>query len=125
MPQGLSHGCWWEPTLLSGIAEHFNIVSEETFGPIAIIQTAIDYKDAVRLANHGPHGLLASMLTKNQIALDYFKSHIEAGILKLTPLPLAIQPDLPFGGWKASRQGPPEHGQWDQQFYTRPQAIYE
>ena len=79
----------------------------------------------MRLANNVPHGLLAAILTNNQDALAYFKAHIEAGILKITSKPLAIQPELPFGGWKASRQGPPEHGSWDQLFYTRVQTIYE
>ena len=101
------------------------MVSEETFGPVAVIQTAKNIEDAVRLANKVPHGLLAAILTNNEAALAYFKSHIEAGILKLSAKPLAIQPELPFGGWKASRQGPPEHGPWDQLFYTRVQTIYE
>ena len=124
-PLELSQGCWWEPTLLADVSEHFKIVCEETFGPVAVIQTAKNIEDAVRLANNVPHGLLAAILTNNQDALAYFKAHIEAGILKITSKPLAIQPELPFGGWKASRQGPPEHGSWDQLFYTRVQTIYE
>ena len=30
----------------------------------------------------------------------------------------------PFIGWKASGYGPPEHGRWNRDFYTRAQAIY-
>lgn len=125
MPHEFCQGCWWEPTLLADVLEYFKIVQEETFGPVAVIQTAKNIEDAVRLANNVPHGLLAGILTNDQDALTYFKSHIEAGILKISSKPLAIQPELPFGGWKASRQGPPEHGQWDQLFYSRVQTIYE
>ena len=32
--------------------------------------------------------------------------------------------DLPFGGWKASGMGPPEHGVANREFFTRMQAIY-
>jgi acyl-CoA reductase-like NAD-dependent aldehyde dehydrogenase len=31
---------------------------------------------------------------------------------------------VPFGGWKASGIGPPEHGSFDRDFYTRVQAVY-
>ena len=34
-------------------------------------------------------------------------------------------PTRPFGGWKASGFGPPEHGRWDAEFLTRPQAVYD
>ena len=124
IPEKLTKGCWLEPTLLADVAENSVIVQQETFGPVALIQKAIDLADAVRLANGVPHGLLASILTHDESAKVYFAEHIEAGILKLVPGPLRVQPDLPFGGWKASSNGPPEHGEWDRVFYTRPQAIY-
>jgi len=38
--------------------------------------------------------------------------------------PLPVHPDAPFGGWKASGFGPPEHGEWDAWFATRLQAVY-
>jgi acyl-CoA reductase-like NAD-dependent aldehyde dehydrogenase len=33
--------------------------------------------------------------------------------------------DAPFGGWKASGIGPPEHGIFDLEFFTRPQTVYD
>jgi acyl-CoA reductase-like NAD-dependent aldehyde dehydrogenase/nicotinamidase-related amidase len=123
-PANFTHGCWWEPTLLTNVAENAVIVQQETFGPIAVIQSAMDIADAVRLANNVSQGLLASLLTQDSAAKSYFAEHIEAGILKLVPGPLLVQPGVPFGGWKASRNGPPEHGEWGRAFYTRPQTIY-
>jgi acyl-CoA reductase-like NAD-dependent aldehyde dehydrogenase len=35
-----------------------------------------------------------------------------------------VDATLPFGGWKASGIGPPEHGEGDRLFYTRMQAVY-
>ena len=32
--------------------------------------------------------------------------------------------EAPFGGWKSSGVGPPEHGPGNVEFYTRLQAIY-
>lgn len=122
--EGLGQGHWYAPTLLTHVAAHFPIVRQESFGPIAVIQIAHDIEHAVNLANDVPHGLLACLLTDNAAAKTYFEEHIEAGILKFVPGPLQVLPDMPFGGWKASQIGPPEHGEWDKHFYTRPQAIY-
>jgi acyl-CoA reductase-like NAD-dependent aldehyde dehydrogenase len=47
------------------------------------------------------------------------------GIVQVGAGPLAVHPGAPFGGWKASGFGPPEHGEWDAAFFTRPQARYE
>jgi acyl-CoA reductase-like NAD-dependent aldehyde dehydrogenase len=44
--------------------------------------------------------------------------------VQIGPGPLPVHPDAPFGGWKASGFGPPEHGEWDAAFATRPQAVY-
>ncbi len=123
-PADLNGGCLYEPTLITDAAEDAAIVQQETFGPVAVIQVARDIQHAVSLANGVQHGLLASLLTNDQAAIAYFEENIEAGILKLVSGPLMIKPDAPFGGWKASGYGLPEHGEWDRMFYTRPQAVY-
>jgi len=50
--------------------------------------------------------------------------HATVGIVQVGPGPVPVHPDAPFGGWKASGFGPPEHGEWDATFATRPQAVY-
>ena len=37
---------------------------------------------------------------------------------------VGVIPGAPFGGWKASGLGPPEHGVGDPECYTRWQAVY-
>lgn len=70
---------------MTDLPENADIVQQETFGPVALLQSAVDIVDAVRLANNVPHGLLASLLTQDQTARNYFEEHIEAGIIKLVP----------------------------------------
>jgi acyl-CoA reductase-like NAD-dependent aldehyde dehydrogenase len=53
-----------------------------------------------------------------------FLAQAEAGILRLNPDGFPVAADAPFGGWKTSGMGPPEHGRWDREFFARPQAIY-
>ena len=48
----------------------------------------------------------------------------EAGILKWNSATDGADALAPFGGWKGSGVGPPEHGPGDEEFYTRLQAIY-
>ena len=47
-----------------------------------------------------------------------------AGILKWDTSTADADSFAPFGGWKASGVGPPEHGAANVEFYTRLQAIY-
>lgn len=117
-------GCWFEPTLVSEAAPDSPVVQEETFGPLAVVLQADDLDHAIALANNVPHGLVSGLLTADLKAQAEFASQAHAGILKYLPGPMPIHPDAPFGGWKASRIGPPEHGAWDREFFTRPQAIY-
>jgi aldehyde dehydrogenase (NAD+) len=79
---------------------------------------------AIRIAHGVPQGLVASVCTRDPEARERFAQAMEAGILKLVPGALAVHPEAPFGGWKASGIGPPEHGDWDREFYARPQAVY-
>ena len=64
-------------------------------------------------------------MSQDPAAHARFADEAQAGILKLTPGPLPVHPAAPFGGWKASGLGPPEHGLWDKEFYARTQARYD
>ncbi|MBW1858889.1 MAG: aldehyde dehydrogenase family protein [Deltaproteobacteria bacterium] len=124
IPAEWDFGCWFEPTLLDTPEPTLGVVQEETFGPIAVLQTAKDLDDALSLLNGVPHGLVASLYSEDPACQRRFLEGAEVGILKLNQSTLGAAPGAPFGGWKASGVGPPEHGVWDQIFYTRPQALY-
>ena len=123
-PSGLSRGCYFSPTLVSGLAPGARLVREESFGPLAVILPADDFEDALRLANAVPQGLVASVFTRDAQRRERFAAAVEAGIVQLAGGALAVDAEAPFGGWKASAIGPPEHGIWDREFYSRPQALY-
>jgi len=123
-PEQWATGNYFQPTLIECDNPAAAVVQQESFGPIAVIQPADDLDDAIALANGVPHGLLASLVSADPAAHQQFGDAVAAGIVKLTPGPLAVHPDAPFGGWKASAIGPPEHGLWDREFYARPQVIY-
>lgn len=124
IPKEFESGCWFEPTVLLAASRHDSVVREESFGPIAVILAADDFEDALLLCNDVVHGLVATLCSDSRAQQLRFMQAAEAGILRLGTETTAIHPDAPFGGWKASTIGYPEHGRWDMDFYTRPQALY-
>jgi acyl-CoA reductase-like NAD-dependent aldehyde dehydrogenase len=67
---------------------------------------------------------VASFFGRDPAQQEQFLAQAEAGILRLNPDGFPVAADAPFGGWKTSGMGPPEHGRWDREFFARPQAIY-
>ena len=70
-------------------------------------------------------GLAAALFSPSEERRARFLAEADAGILKLDESTAGAGAEAPFGGWKASGAGPPEHGPGDREFYTRWQAVYE
>lgn len=119
------HGLWFEPTLLECEDQSADIVQQETFGPVAVLQVARDAAHALQLANAVPQGLLGAVFTRDPEARRAIGNGLQVGILRLSGNIQAIEVEAPFGGWKSSQLGPPEHGTWDRHFFSRPQARYD
>ncbi|MBI1350214.1 MAG: aldehyde dehydrogenase family protein [Actinomycetales bacterium] len=100
------------------------IVQQETFGPVAVIQPARDVDEAIALANGVEQGLVQFVCTRDPQLAQAVMHRAEAGIVQWGGGSVPVHAEAPFGGWKASGFGPPEHGRWDAEFYTRPQAVY-
>ena len=118
-------GCWMAPTVVRGLSEGAALVQEETFAPLLVVQTARDFEDALRLCNAVPAGLVASIYSDDPAARARFLDTVEAGVVRINLPTRGLHLEAPFGGWKESSLGPPEHGVWDLDFYTRWQAVYE
>ncbi len=121
---GVMDGATLWPTILECADPAMEIVQRESFAPIVVMLKARDARDALQLANAVPQGLLAGISGGAQHERQFFLDRIDAGIVRLSGPP-RIDAGAPFGGWKASGFGPPEHGRWDREFYARPQAVYD
>lgn len=124
IPEGYAHGCWFEPTLIADVHPDSPLVQEESFGPIAVIMAARNPGHALALCNSVPHGLVTTLFSNDAGVQRRVMEEAQCGIIAINQSPLDIDPAAPFGGWKASGIGLPEHGRWDHVFYTKPQAIY-
>jgi acyl-CoA reductase-like NAD-dependent aldehyde dehydrogenase len=118
-------GAWHPPTIVLDAPHESPIVQEETFGPVLVVEAASDFAEAVRLANGVRQGLVAALFSGPGPWRDEFRAALAAGVLKWDSSTAEADADAPFGGWKASGIGPPEHGPGDLEFYSRLQAIYD
>jgi acyl-CoA reductase-like NAD-dependent aldehyde dehydrogenase/nicotinamidase-related amidase len=124
VPPGLEDGAWLAPTLLADVDLASAIAREETFGPVAVLLPVADLDEALAVADGVEHGLILAVCTVDAGARARVLDEARVGIVQMGAGPLPVHPDAPFGGWKASGLGPPEHGEWDVAFYSRPQAVY-
>jgi aldehyde dehydrogenase (NAD+) len=78
----------------------------------------------MQLCNGVRQGLVASLFSASREMQDQFLANTHAGILKINRATADANAEAPFGGWKASGLGPPEHGTSNREFYTRTQSVY-
>jgi acyl-CoA reductase-like NAD-dependent aldehyde dehydrogenase len=89
-----------------------------------VVETASDFDEALRLANGVRQGLVAALFSGPGRWREAFEAAARAGVLKWNSSTADADADAPFGGWKASGIGPPEHGPGDLEFYSQLQAVY-
>ncbi|KOY54922.1 NADP-dependent succinic semialdehyde dehydrogenase [Streptomyces sp. XY332] len=104
LPDDLSGGWFFEPTVLTGITPEMRIHREEAFGPVATVYRVQDLDEAVELANDSPFGLSSNVWTRDGAEQERFVRDIEAGGIFFNGM-TASHPALPFGGVKRSGYG--------------------
>jgi acyl-CoA reductase-like NAD-dependent aldehyde dehydrogenase/nicotinamidase-related amidase len=115
---------WVAPTIVCCNDPSAEIVLEETFGPVLVVQEAKNWDEAISLCNCVRQGLVAALFSTSPHLIADFLRRAEAGIVKINSSTADAAVDLPFGGWKASGIGPPEHFPANHEFFSRLQAIY-
>ena len=101
---------YFEPTILTGVTEDMQIMSEETFGPVAPITVFDTEEEAIAIANDTPYGLASYMFTQNLGRAFRVSEELDYGIVGINDgVPSA--PHVPFGGVKDSGIGR-EGGKW-------------
>jgi aldehyde dehydrogenase (NAD+) len=111
--------CYFAPTLVTGVDTASEIVCDEVFGPVLVVQTFRTPAEAVELANHTRYGLAASLWTESiGLALDVAPK-LEAGVVWINTAN-AFDASSGFGGVKESgfgreggREGLIEYLAWD------------
>jgi alpha-ketoglutaric semialdehyde dehydrogenase len=117
-------GAYAQPVMAGCDEPNHALVQEETMSPLLVVQRAGSFEQALKLCNGVRHGLVAALFSDSPGLQKKFMAGAKAGILKINSATAGVDASLPFGGWKMSGLGPPEHGAGDRLFYTRMQAVY-
>jgi acyl-CoA reductase-like NAD-dependent aldehyde dehydrogenase len=123
-PRSGTNGFYVPPTIIRCHDPTSEIVQEETFGPVVVLQEAAAWDEALALCNGVSQGLVASLFSESKNRQESFLAESRAGMLRINGPTAGASAGAPFGGWKASGIGPAEHGPADVEFYTRWQTIY-
>jgi acyl-CoA reductase-like NAD-dependent aldehyde dehydrogenase len=100
----LSGGCFYSPTLLTGVDYDARIAREECFGPALPIFLVKNLEEALDVANDTMYGLGSSIWTKDLEKAYYAAERLEAGTTWVNSPPIS-RAEVPFGGTKQSGFG--------------------
>ncbi|MCK4713385.1 MAG: aldehyde dehydrogenase family protein, partial [Marinosulfonomonas sp.] len=113
-----NQGCYYPPTLITGLQSSSMLMQEEIFGPVLCATTFRTPAEAVQLANNTRYGLAASVWSENvNLALD-IAPKLVAGIVWVNATNL-FDAAAGFGGVRESGFG--REGGWEGlSAYTKP-----
>jgi betaine-aldehyde dehydrogenase len=104
IPPDWQHGYYYEPTVISDVAQDWEIIQSEVFGPVLTINSFRDEVEAVNLGNDVQYGLAASLFTKDIGRAMRISSQLEFGTVWINDhIPLTSE--TPHGGFKQSGFG--------------------
>jgi len=99
-----NRGFFYQPSVLSEIPLDADIMNEEPFGPIALINPFRDEETMINEANRLPYGLAAYAWTADAKRQRRLATEIEAGMIGINTHMIGGA-DAPFGGVKWSGHG--------------------
>ncbi|MCB1363868.1 MAG: NAD-dependent succinate-semialdehyde dehydrogenase [Rhodobacteraceae bacterium] len=97
-------GNFYAPTVLANVPDEARIMNEEPFGPVAIINRAADFEDAIAQANRLDYGLAAYAFSRDGRRLREAGLRLRAGMVGLNSYSIST-PETPFGGLDDSGHG--------------------
>jgi succinate-semialdehyde dehydrogenase/glutarate-semialdehyde dehydrogenase len=97
-------GCYYEPTVLTGVDPGDAILGEEIFGPVAPVVSFDTEAEAIEMANRTEYGLAAYVYTADLARALRVSEAIDTGMVGINRGYIS-DPAAPFGGTKQSGLG--------------------
>jgi alpha-ketoglutaric semialdehyde dehydrogenase len=123
-PESLSGGHFMTPALFADVDPASRLGQEELFGPVLGVIPVDDVDEAIAVANSVRYGLSASLFTRDLGRAMQFVREIKAGIVHVNSETAGAEPQVPFGGYKASSSYSREQGKSAREFYTQVKTVY-
>jgi vanillin dehydrogenase len=102
---GKPHGTMMQATVLDHINPAMRIYAEESFGPVVTVVRVDGDEEALRVANDTDFGLSAAIFSQNIMRAWALANRVESGICHINGPTVHDEPQMPFGGVKASGYG--------------------
>jgi succinate-semialdehyde dehydrogenase/glutarate-semialdehyde dehydrogenase len=99
-----NQGNFFEPTVLTDVPENARIMTEEPFGPVAVMLRFKETDDVLARANKLPYGLASYAFTKDAKLATKVADALDHGMVTINHFGIAL-PETPFGGVKDSGFG--------------------
>jgi len=99
-----ARGCFYPPTLVTGVEPASVLAREEIFGPVLVATTFRTPDEAVTLANNTRYGLAASVWTENVNRALEVAARIKAGVVWINSTNM-FDAASGFGGYRESGFG--------------------
>jgi aldehyde dehydrogenase (NAD+) len=122
-PPELTTGYYYEPTLFADLPEDADLVRNEIFGPVLVIQKFTDDEDAIRIANDTIFGLSGAVFSGDHERSKALARRVRAGTM-IVDGGIYYGHNVPFGGYKQSGIGR-ETGQLGFEEYLQVKALSE
>lgn len=102
---GRQEGVFVDPTILDNVSPAMRIYHEESFGPVASVIRVSGDDEAVSVANDTEYGLAAAVFSRDSGRALALAQRLETGICHINSATIHDEPQMPFGGVKASGYG--------------------
>jgi vanillin dehydrogenase len=102
---GKRDGTLMQATVLDGVTSAMRIYAEESFGPVVSVVRVKNDEEALRIANDTEYGLSAAIFSRDIARAWAMARRVETGICHINGPTVHDEPQMPFGGVKASGYG--------------------
>ena len=102
---GKRQGNLIEPTLLTNTQATMNVVCEEIFGPVVILERYTQFSEAIAAINNTRYGLQAGIFTDSHQEIQDAFHQLKVGAVIVNDVPTYRADHMPYGGIKDSGFG--------------------
>ncbi len=102
---GKRDGAIVEATVIDHVTPDMTIYSEESFGPVKPVIRVKGEAEAIRIANDTEYGLSSAVFSRDVQRAMRVADQIQSGICHINGPTVSDEPQMPFGGVKASGYG--------------------
>jgi RHH-type proline utilization regulon transcriptional repressor/proline dehydrogenase/delta 1-pyrroline-5-carboxylate dehydrogenase len=120
------NACYVPPTIFTDVPAKSRLFREEIFGPVLAVTRAMDFDEALALANDSKFALTGGIYSRSPVNIERVKNELVCGNLYINrPITGAIVERQPFGGFRMSGGGTKAGGREYLQNFLVPRVITE